>query len=206
MASKAETLRRKKHVSAIKAGLPDLSPTITGRKARGGTRQRQIEQDNAKPNLEARARRMGRPAKDAANMRDQMLGEQPGMALAISLQATDAKRLWQHYVALSSAEERYHRSIGKSIHPKCAKIEMMQERFEVTAETPLDLRTEDERDRAAQVAWERWRLKRNCLRPSHQRAIDNATCGGVDLVIDGKVTRRGDAFVQAMLALDVVSS
>lgn len=137
-------------------------------------------------------------------MRDQMLGEGAGMALSIFCKADTAKRLWSHYTALTAAEARYHRTMGLSIHPKCAKIEMMQERFEIAASDNIDLRTEEERDRAAQNAWAIWDGRLTSIGQAHSSAIDTAKHGFADLVRDGKATPAGRRFVDAMVAIDAL--
>ncbi len=163
---------------------------------------REIEAENKQTNLEARARQMGLPARDADKMRDQMLGEGAGQALYLLCKPDHAKRLWDHYTALTAAEARYHRSLGKSIHAKTAKIEAMREVFEVSAESTVDLRSEEDRDRDAVRRWMHWQGNIMRIHGHLQAAIYNAYRQHATLVDAGVATKAGREFVEAMIEMD----
>jgi len=185
----------------LKRAMPKLAPTPQPTK-RGKARMAEIDSENRKTNLEARARQMGLPTSRADDMREQMLGEQAGQALHILCKPDTAKRLWDHYKALTSAEWRFHRSIGKSIHPKTAKIEMMRERFEVDASSNMDLRSEEEKDTAAERRYMRWQGNIMRIHGHLQSAIFAAYRHNATLVIEGKATMAGMLFVEAMTEMD----
>jgi len=199
MSSRAAARRRKKARNSIF----DLADTpkreASGRPQRASTR---AEREPDGVVLQARARRMGKGK--ASDMNVTMLSEDAGMAICDICAEDQAKRLWDLHIALTSAEVRYHKSIGVSPHPKCAKIEMMQERFETRADDKPDLRTEEERDRQAQTAWMHWQGQLGCLLATERTAINLAMRYQVELWDDGKPTAAGRRFVAAMQRLDAI--
>lgn len=184
-----------------KKALPKLASTPRLKK-RGRARMAEIDNENRQTNLEARARQMGRPITAVDDMRDQMLGEGAGQALYLLCKPDAAKRLWDHYTALTAAEARYHRSLGKSIHAKTAKIEAMREVFEVTAESTIDLRSEEDRDRDAVRRWMHWQGNIMRIHGHLQAAIYAAYRHHVTLVDAGEVLPAGRLFVEAMREMD----
>lgn len=199
MTSVAEKRRRKK----LKASIPSLKP-VDRRKARGGNRTKEIEMENASVALEARARQMGVSLSKAGDMRDQLFGCPAGQAIAIvcgykrKSGLEEAKRLYDHYQSMTAAEMRYHKSLGQSIFPKVAKIEMEPEKIEARAEDSVDLRTEEERDKAAANRWMHWRGNLGMLQPHMQTAIHDISKGRVSPLDGGDVTPAGFRFVDAM--------
>jgi len=201
MTSRAEALRRKKARNSF-----DIASTPKRGKDKcfvERTRQ-QNDPEPAKAALQARARKMGVARDKAGDMSAQMLGEDAGRAIHLLCNPDVAKRLWGHYVAITSAEARYHRSIGMSVHPKCAKIEMMQDRFETRSDDVVDIRSEDERDRQAQSTWMRWQGIIGCLVAHDQHAIQQVVRGRVQLVDQGEVKAAGISFVGAMRRVDAL--
>jgi len=200
MTSRAQARKIKKAKNAAF----DLAETpkreANGQAQRGSRPERRAD----RPALEARARRMGRPEKQANDLRAQMLSEDAGVAIWMICDPEPANRLWGHYVALTAAEARYHRSIGKSVHPKCAKIEMMQERFETRDDDQIDIRTEEERDRQAVSTWMRWQGAIGCLLSSEQQAIQSVVRDSVTLIRDAMPTSAAARFVSAMKRLDAM--
>ena len=219
---KGDKPRAKARKAEFKRAMPTL-PEVKRPMKRGRARMEQIKDDQGEASvvLKARARMAGvtlRPEikkngeknheaiksnnAKLAKMRSQSLGEAAGIALHLSLPGHEAARLYAHYAGLTAAEDRYHRSIGKSIHAKTAKIEMMPERVETRADDTPDLRTQDERDEAAKSAWRRWDGLLDAIGLMHRSSIDTARMGFAELVVDGSVTVHGKRFVAAMIALD----
>lgn len=213
--SKAAKIRAKKARSEF--ALAD----VPRRAAQGRERMDQIkhEADPARTVKEARARHMGvmiepepkgdtkaaaRNAAKLAKMRANMLSEEAGKALHLLCDPDTAKRLWGHFTALTAAEGRYHRSIGKSLYAKTAKIEFMREVFETRADDRPDLRSQDDRDREAVSAWMRWQGLIGRLSAFEQTAIFDGYRREVTFVDAGDVKMAGVRFVAAMRALDRV--
>lgn len=192
-----------------KANMPALAKVPKREtKARGRARMEQISQESQQEAqstvLEARARQMGKPAKEARNMNTERLSEGAGQAIDIICEPEDAKRLWSHWTALTGAEDRYHRSIGMSINAKTAKLEMTPETFETRSDDRPDLRTEEERDRDAERAWDTWKSHLAKLPTHSSMAIIIAMRDWATLAEGGQITPAGRRFVDAMERLDRV--
>lgn len=156
---------------------------------------------------EARARMIGAPAAtvdERAAMRRQSHGEAAGRALVLSEGGDKGERLFAAYKALTGAYERYCRIVlGASPHAKTGKIEMARERLTTSAEdAPPDLRTEDERHRAAGNAWASWKGRLEAAGMGHASALWSAYYGWVDLHHGRDLTAAGQRFVAAMCALE----
>ena len=190
---------------AKRAGLPDLAKVP--RKQPNGRKRRAAghmgEQNPEKTALEARARQSGKPSKDLGEMRHPAYGEAAGRAIYAIHGGDTAKSLWDAYTALSGAYKRYLSvCIGSSVDAKTAKIEMMPDRFETSASDTPDMRSEDERHRAAANAWHGWRNALNELPLGHSAAIYAALHGWGDLMDGGQITAQGKRFVDAMKELE----
>lgn len=192
-----------------KKALPALAGTKR-RKKQGRARMEELPQEregHAQATvLEARARQMAQAGKKPQDMKQAMFSEDEGRVLGMIYSHSDAKRMWGHYVALTTSETRYHRSLGKSLHPKGAKLEMMQERFETRADDVVDLRTEEERDRDAARSWDKWLGVIRQIGIGHASAIQSASRSFATLTLDGAPTSAGLRFAGAMRALDIVCS
>jgi hypothetical protein len=201
--TKSAKRRAKKQLAGFDlAETPKREPN--GRKQRETSTKPGVERNPEAVVLKARARHMGQAEGKFKNMRAAMLSDAAGMALCLKCDPDTAQRLWGHYAALTSAEARYHRTLGLSIHAKTAKIEMQPERFEVRADTTPDPRTQEERDAAAASSWDKWNRMLNEIGLAHRSAIDTAKQDFAPLVDQGKVTPAGERFVDAMRALDGV--
>jgi hypothetical protein len=198
--TKGAKLRAKKAAQAM----PRLAE-VPKKQPNGRTRRKTGERETQAVALTARARHMGKPASDAREMDLERLSDGAGMALSLICDPGTAESLWRHYASLTAAEARYHRSIGKSIHAKTAKIEMMQERFETRPDDQIDLRTQEERDRDAVHQWMRWQGALARIAPHHRTAIFDAYRYHVDLVDAGEVLPAGRRFVRAMQVLSVAA-
>jgi len=190
---------------AKKAGLPDLAEVP--KKQPNGRKRRPKghigEKNPEKTVLTARARQSGKSPKDIGEMRATAYGEAAGMAIYAIHGGDTAKRLWDGYTALSGAYKRYLSiCLQSGVDAKTAKIEMMPERFEASASDTPDMRSEDERHRAAANAWHGWRNTLNELPLGHSAAIYAALHGWGDLMDGGQITAQGRRFVSAMEKLD----
>lgn len=155
--------------------------------------------------LSARCRILGRPDTklNRAAMSDQMAGDPAGHAIILAETNIDArKRLWDTFVKLDTAHAAYHgRIIGQRRFPKTAKIEMLPERFETGADEPMDYRSQEEREAAAIAAWRAQTALMYRL-PVHDRmSLHDGLWLRGDMVIGGKVTAMGAAFVAAVRAM-----
>lgn len=199
--------------------LPGVAP-VKKPKKRGSARMAEIRSEEVSVALKARARtlglrlasevtRDGRPhegnirenQKRLAKMGAQMLGERAGQALHIGCKPEEATDLYEVWVDMTAAEDRYHKSLGVSIHAKSAKIEMMPERTETRDDDRPDLRSEEERDMAAQAAWRRWDGHLNAIGLGHRSAIDTARQDFAPLLVDATLSPAGERFIAAMRAL-----
>lgn len=204
--TRARTVGEKRRLKKLARDMPKLAE-VPKRDKNGCFVERTRQQGDKEPRrtvLEARARQMGRTASEAREMNRQRLSDGAGMALSLLCDPDTAETLWRLYVALTASEARYHRSIGKSIHPKIAKIEMMQERFETRPDDQIDLRTPDQRDRDAVRRWMYWQGVIGHLAAHHQSAIFAGYRHNFDMVDTGKVTPAGRRFVEAMRLLGEV--
>lgn len=166
------------------------------------------ERDPQKTVLQARARMLGKEdtAQARQEMRSQALGDAAGMALYLSADPDDMQRLYGVYARLTTTEHRYSRLVlGKSLHAKCAKIEMMPERLEARADDTPDHRSEDERHRDAVNAWERWRGYVGQMISGQQNDLWAVIRGRVEPIREARVTKAGLDFVAAVGVLaDIV--
>lgn len=187
-----------------KKALPELAATPKRGKDKCFVERTRQQADDPNPEqtvLEARARQSGKPETD--EMRYTAYGEAAGMAISAIHGGDTAKRLWDVYRACSGAYERFHRvCLGKSVHAKTAKLEMMPEIFQVDPSHTYDDRSEDERHRAAQNKWRDWRDALNAIGLRHSSEIYSAMHGWSNLMDDGKVTKAGRRFVVAVEKLE----
>ena len=187
-----------------KRAMPDLAE-VPRKKARGKKRMAQIKRDPdaERTVLQARARQSGKTPSDLTEMRHTAYGEDAGRAIYAIHDGDTAKAAWDTYRALSAAYRRYLSiCIGASVDAKTAKIEMMPERFETSASDTPDMRSEDERHRAAMNAWQGWKMALDALPLGQSAAIYSALHGWGQLMDGGEVTDQGRRFVLAMAALD----
>ena len=137
-------------------------------------------------------------------MLDEMLVEPAGQAIHLGAKdADEAKKLWALFKRIDSADDGYHwRILGRSRFPSVSRLEMMPERFETRADDRPDLRTEDEKVRDTKIAWSRWQALLWRLGQYHAYTIQNAMRhSGPVMVLGGKLTTAGQAFVAALRSL-----
>lgn len=197
-----------------KKSLPKLAATPK-RKNRGWARMRDIqiaeEQVARDPTithtvLDARARLLGKdPAKHRDEMRSPIASDEAGRAIMSALRGDHQKKAWGAYTGLISARDRFYRSIGKSPYPKTGNIETAPERFETRADDRPDLRTQEQKDVAAEAAWMRWQGYVMRLSIAEQTAIWDHVTRGVIVHENALTTWRGRLFAEALLKLAEVS-
>ena len=156
--------------------------------------------------LKARAARVG--SEDLSAMREQMLGEPAGQAIWLEASPDMRNKLWDVYAGLTSAEARYCKTvIGRSLHAKIAKVEMLPEPMATNADAPAaDLRSDEDRVRAATRAWMQWQGHLGKLDRSDHTAIIAVVRGRVDPVANATTTPAGKAFVAAIERLAYVAA
>lgn len=159
--------------------------------------------------LSARCRLMGRPdtKPNRAALSEQMAGDPAGQVIILCEPNADArKRLWNAFVRLDAAHAAYHgRIIGQRRFPKTAKIEMTPERFETSADEPMDYRTQEERQDAAIKAWRAHLAIMGRLSVHERMSLHDGLWLRGDFISRGEPTEMGAAFVAALRALDALS-
>lgn len=179
------------------------APRKSKPKAQGRARMKEIEteksEDAMRTALTARARQMGLDPTDPAiraDMARQIAGDAAGRVLSMICDLDEAEALHGHWRAFCGARERYTRRVLLgSDHAKCGKMEMTPDHLQASAEdAPPDLRSEDERHRAAVNEWRVWQdaLARAGLNASN---IWAAYLGWADMHRDGAPTLAGRRFV-----------
>jgi len=193
------------------AGVPGLAPVE--RREKDGRIRRSTkpgyERTEADVALRARCRQMGWKARpeDMAKARAQSLECDAGRVLHLLCDRPDeVARLWSAFAGLCGAHAAYaRRYLGVRLHPKTAKIEMLIERFEISGDDDLDLRSEEEKARAAVTNWMRWQGYLGHLDRWQQAAIWGAVREQTALIRDRQATDEGRGYVQALRKLaDVV--
>lgn len=154
--------------------------------------------------LKARARHTGGKIDD---MRHPAYGRKAGAAIKALCDDASANELWGLYGELLNAREVYYRVChGKSPYPKSATLEVLPERIETRADHAPDLRTTEERVRAATTRWMHWQGRLSLLSQCEHRAIRSAWEDDAGLMRDREPTVRGLEFVGAMRALAKVKA
>lgn len=203
----SKAARRKAKRVKVPAGL-ELAPTP--RRDTNGcfvARQRQQDRQDKSPDrvaLKKRAAMMGQPKK-WRDMRNQALGEAAGIAIyKLEPDTREASNLWGIYADLTAKHFRFCKTVlGRSPYAKTSKIEFMPERFVTSADdSGPDLRSEEEKHRAANDGWQAWKGELAKLRPTDYEAIMTAVRNPWVVITDeGQVTPRGVRLVDALRLL-----
>jgi hypothetical protein len=153
MTSKAARRRRAKHSGmTLPGGEVAAQPSSQG--------ARKPKEDPMATVIAARMRRSG--ITDPAEARQPICGTDMGLCIRALSTGQDRADLENAWAALSAAHRNYmQRDIGLSASPQNAALPIISDRTETDSSLRVDLRTSEERDRAAKQAWVRW-----------QRAID----------------------------------
>lgn len=158
-------------------------------------------EDPRKTALEARAKMLGKPKGDPSLP---LYGHPCGIAIdAMAADLDEALALWEIFDRIDKAHAAYCRHVlSVRRFAKTAKIELMPERMETSADAPApDLRSEDERHRDAQNGWARWTARLARLDARQRTAITDTMRGVCEPVRDGKVTCAGREMVAGVKAL-----
>lgn len=158
-------------------------------------------EDPRKTALEARVRMLTRPKGDPSLP---IYGHPCGVAIdALSNSLDEALALWEMFDRIDKADAAYCRHVlGVRRFAKTAKIELLPERLETSADAPpTDLRSDDEKHRDAQNGWARWTAALARLSAQHRLAITDTMRGVRDPIRDGKVTRAGREMVDGVRAM-----
>ena len=197
---------RRGRAAKAKIELPGIAP-VKRRVKQGRQRMREIQKEREAeahdiPTLKARARQIGACDSDTAvlrEMRSPSVADSAGRSLVLSEGHDGAAHLVETYGALRIANERAGRAMGVGVYPKSGKIEMMPDRMETSADAPPpDLRTQDERDEAAERAWAIWSGRLAQLPMGAASSIWTAIYGWADLHDGARITSAGQRFVAAM--------
>ena len=155
-------------------------------------------EDPRKTALDARKRHIGKPKGDLSLP---IYGHPCGIAIdALADSLSEALVLWDVFDRIDRSDAAYcGRVVGVRRFAKTAKIELMPERMETSADAPpADLRDDDERHRDAQNGWARWVAKLSRLEAPQRKAITGTMRGLIDAVRDGEVTRAGINMVDGL--------
>lgn len=200
--------RRRQLAVAYKTGALDLAPVP--KRHPSGRPVSQAERDPQRTVLDARCRQMGKNPDRAGRkmMKDQMMGDPAGQAIAIGARnANEARSLWQTFSALDKADARYHaRILSRSRHAKCGKVEYMPDRFEARPDDQSDHRTDAEKDRDTVNAWMLWHGHLGRMASYEQSAVWDGIYLRCEMHKSGTLTTAGRAFVAAMRVLADVSA
>ena len=198
--SKAARRRIRKREKPITLANGDTAPPIRGQGARND-----IQPPANIVVLEARARMLNIAPKHASLP---ILSDDAGRAIWLETgrdrPAPEQSKLWQILTDVSRAYATYCASIGVSPHAKCGKMEYLPDRFEARADDRPDLRTREEKDKSADMAWRSWKRAIESLPRGAAGDLWDGLMMQRTLVRDGKVTLAGQAFVQAMRMLKQV--
>lgn len=191
--TKQQILQAKRRKAAQAALRNDQHRHVRERKAK--------PEDPRKTALEARAKMIGKPKGDPSLP---IYGHPCGIAIdALASDLTEALDLWRLFDRIDKADAAYVRHvIGRRRFAKTAKIELLPERIETSADAdPADIRSEDEKHRDAQNGWARWTARLSRLSGQHRLAITDTMRGVRDPIRDGKVTRAGREMVDGLRSM-----
>lgn len=155
-------------------------------------------EDPRKTALDARKRHIGKPKGDLSLP---MYSHPCGIAIdSLADSLSEALALWDVFDRIDRSDAAYcGRCVGVRRFAKTAKIELLPERMETSADAPpADLRDDDERHRAAQNAWARWIAILSRLDAPQRKAITGTMRGLLDAVRDDEVTTAGAHMVSGL--------
>lgn len=160
------------------------------------------EEDPRVTVLSARCRQMNRDDTEDARLSLTWpgFGDPAGVALDLGVADRDERNaLWDLFKRLDAADDAYiRRYVGVRRFPNVAKVEFLPERFETSADDPLDTRSADEKDRDAVNGWMRWQGLLGRMSAADHTAIVTVMRRRVEPVAGASLTTAGWAFVAAM--------
>ena len=205
MASKAERKRRKKAAQITMPGGEAIPQRIEG-----AGRPRKTAEEPRQSALKTRLRIAGIP--DTPEARKDAVapafGSDVGLCINATLKGDEATKAWETFSALSASHRAYQlHYIGQTGNPQCAAIAMIPEPMETDQSLRVDLRTHDERVRAAKASWAAWEANIAALPfPQLRWAISGVLrgfMGEATLWRDAKPTNTGRNVVAALKAMGV---
>jgi hypothetical protein len=201
MASKAERKRRKNRAKAsITMPGGEVIPQVVTNDPR---RPRAV--DPRQSALKTRLRIAGIPdtpeALKAAVAPD--FGHDVGLCIRATVKGDEAAKAWDAFSHLSASYRNYMTLyVGQTGNPQCAAIAMIPEPMETDPSLRVDLRTHEEKVRAAKQSWAAWEARIKALPfPQLRMAINGVLRGFLGdgtLWRDGKPTDTGRTVVAAL--------
>lgn len=133
-------------------------------------------------------------------------GHDAGLCIRAILNGDEAKQAWETFAGLSASYRNYCLLyIGQTGSPQCAAIAMIPEPMETDPSLRVDLRTHDEKVRAAKASWAAWEARIKALPlPQLRWAIEGTLRGFMGdgtLWRDAKPTDTGRTVVAALKAM-----
>ena len=185
-----------------------LAATKSQAKKRGKARMREISRDKAEdargPALQARVRVLGVESAEAAI--SPLCGHDIGLCIRAMHPGHDVQaRLWDVWQAMSAARRQWRmRYLGQTGDPQGAAIAMVPDAMQTDQGLTVDLRSPEERDKAAKAGEAYWSEQIAAVPvPQMQMALRSAIDGfGAVLWHAGKPTANGR---NAVLALERIS-
>ena len=199
--TKARTQGAKRRAKREKSQF-DLAD-IPARQPDGRRRPTRQERDPTETAITARARQVGEQItrETITALRDPVLCDPAGHAIWLECQGQERKALGDILHDLTRAYVSQCRAIGINPFAKCGKVEYMPDRFEARDDDRPDLRTPEERYRAAIRAWSQWHGRVGSIPTYMQRDLWDGIYLRRDMTKDGRATIAGRAFVAAMRSL-----
>jgi len=194
--ARSKRQRRKRGKISLPGGA-QIDQTPTGRDRR---HTNQPQEDARLVALNARQRITGKDAKAAT---DTVCGTDLGLCIDALTKGEERAQLLDAWDAISAARRNYlTRTIGTTGSPQGAAIAMIPDRMETDQNLRVDIRTAEERDKAAARAWAAWEAKIATLpTPQHRWAIKGAlgeSLGEYVLWRNRAVTAKGRLAVDAL--------
>lgn len=205
MTSKAAKRRARKRITLPGGQQIDQKPTGRDRVDVG---QRKQAEDPLKTALKTRLRIAGIPdspeARKAAVAPD--FGHDVGLCIRATVKGDAATKAWDTFTHLSASYRNYMAFyIGQTGNPQCAAIAMIPEPMETDPSLRVDLRSHDEKVRAAKASWAAWEKRIADLPFPQMRWAINGTLRGFlgdgTLWRDAKPTDTGRTVVAALRAM-----
>ena len=200
-----KSARKKAKTGSLPPGFAvPLAAVKTARKRQGRARMREIAEDARKPALEARVRVSGVETPEAAT--SPLCGSEIGLCIRAMHPGHDVQaRLWDVWQAMSAARRQWRmRYLGQTGDPQGAAIAMVPDAMQTDQGLTVDLRSPDERDKAAKAGGAYWSEQIAAVPvPQMRMALRSAIDGfGAVLWHQGKPTANGR---NAVLALERIS-
>jgi hypothetical protein len=203
MTSKAAKRRAKKARITLPGG-----DEIPQRAKQGRRTDLERAEDARRKPLEARLRIAGIPA-TPDTLRAAVapaFGHDVGLCINATVKGDEAAKAWDAFMHLSASYRNYMAFyVGQTGSPQCAAIAMIPEPMETDPSLRVDLRSHDEKVRAAKASWAAWEKRIADLPFPQMRWAINGTLRGFMgegiLWRDAKPTDTGRTVVAALRAM-----